>query len=87
MKFEDLKLTRVSEEINCWVRDIYFQYEGEDQYVQLKWEEGYSYEIIDQELTDKFTEALEAWHDTTDELFEAWLDDLTWREVAKNENV
>jgi len=65
------------------VRDIYFQYEGEDQYVQLKWEEGCSYEIIVQKLTPKFEEVLGNWHDTTDELFEGWLDDLTWREVGR----
>jgi hypothetical protein len=80
---EDLKLVRVSEENKKWVRDIYFTYEGEEQFVELAWEEDCSYEILDSEFTAKFREALDAWHDTTDELFESMLDDLTWVEAGK----
>jgi hypothetical protein len=80
---EDLKLVRVSEDCKKWVRDIYFEYNGEEQYVELSWEEDYGYEIVAKELTDSFSEALEAWHDTTDELFESMLDDLTWVEAGK----
>jgi hypothetical protein len=80
---EDLKLVRVSEDCKKWVRDIYFEYNGEEQYVELSWEEDYGYTIVSKDLTDSFSEALEAWHETTDELFESMLDDLTWQHVKK----
>jgi hypothetical protein len=80
---EDLKLVRVEEDVKKWVRDIYFTYEGEEQQVVLIWEEDYGYEILDKEFTPKFREALKAWHETTDELFESMLDDLTWIEAGK----
>jgi hypothetical protein len=81
-----LEITYVNEEVKCWVRDIYFQYEGEEQYVQLKWEEDYSYEIISSEFTPNFRKALDKWHETTDELFEGLLDDLTWQELKRKGN-
>jgi hypothetical protein len=80
---EDLKLVKVEEDVKKWVRDIYFTYEGEEQHVVLIWEEGYSYEIWEEEFTPKFREALDKWHETTDALFESMLDDLTWKEVKK----
>lgn len=83
---EDLKLVKVEEEVKKWIRDIYFTYEGEEQYVELSWEEGYSYEILAEEFTLKFREALDKWHETTDELFESMLDDLTWVEAGKRGN-
>jgi len=83
MNFEDLKLIRVTEEVKFWVRDIYFEYEGEEQYVELAWEEGYSYEIRSSNLTPRFKNVLDKWHETSEELFEAWLDDLTWLKVDR----
>jgi len=83
MNIKDLKLTEVTEEIKYWVRDIWFDFEGEQQYVELAWEEDYSYEIRAKEFTPKFQEALDKWHETTDELFESMLDDLTWVEAGK----
>jgi len=80
---EDLKLTSVEEDCKKWVRDIYFTYNDEEQYVQLSWEEEYGYEIFSKELTDSFSEALKVWHETTDELFESMLDDLSWQQVKK----
>jgi len=78
---QDLKLVSVNEEVNHWVRDIYFEFNGEEQYVKLRWEEGNGYEIIKEELTNNFRKALDAWHETTDELFESMLDDLTWDKI------
>jgi len=80
---EDLKLVRAEEEVKKWVRNIYFTYEGEEQFVCLVWEEDYSYEIWEEEFTPKFREALDAWHETTDGLFESMLDDLTWQHIKK----
>lgn len=80
---EDLKLVRVEEDVKKWVRDIYFTYEDEEQYVELCWEEDYSYEILADDFTPKFREALDKWHETTEELFESMLDDLTWQQVKK----
>jgi hypothetical protein len=80
---EDLKLTSVEEDCKKWVRDIYFTYNDEEQYVELSWEEDYGYEIVSKELTDSFSEALAAWQETTDELFESMLDDLSWQQVKK----
>lgn len=83
---EDLKLTYVDEDVRSWKRDIYFEYNGEEQYVELYWEEDCGYEIMSQELTESFTKALHDWHETTDELFESMLDDLSWKEVRKGNN-
>jgi galactokinase len=80
---EDLKLTDVEEEIKKWQRHIYFEYNGEEQYVELWWEEDYGYEILSKELTDSFSKVLDAWHETTDELFESMLDDLSWKQARK----
>lgn len=78
---EDLKLASVSEDVKKWVRDICFTYEGEWQFVMLAWEEDHSYKILSKDFTPKFREALDAWHETTDELFESLLDDLTWQHI------
>lgn len=78
---QDLKLLLVEEETSHWHRNIYFEFNGEEQYVLLCWEEGYSYKIIEQKFTDNFRKALDDWHETTDELFESMLDDLTWDKV------
>ena len=83
MDINDLKLTMVTEEVKYWVRDIWFDFEGEEQYVELAWEEDYSYEIRAKEFTLKFQQTLDKWHETTDELFESMLDDLTWVEAGK----
>ena len=80
---EDLKLVRVEEDCKKWVRDIYFEYNGEEQYVELSWEEDYSYEILADDFTPKFREALDKWHETNEELFESMLDDLTWQQIKK----
>lgn len=84
---EDLKLTYVDEDVRSWKRDIYFEYNDEEQHVQLYWEEDCGYEILSSEFTDSFSKALEEWHETTEELFESMLDDLTWKEVRKGTNV
>jgi hypothetical protein len=83
MNINDLKLTSVTEEVKRWARSIRFEYQGEEQYVDLSWEEDYGYEILYKEFTPKFREALDKWHETTDELFESMLDDLTWVEAGK----
>jgi hypothetical protein len=80
---EDLKLVTVDEEVKRWIRSIHFEYQGEEQYVDLTWEEDYGYEILYKEFTPKFRKALDAWHETTDELFESMLDDITWQHVKK----
>ena len=80
---EDLKLITVEEDCKKWVRDIYFEYNGEEQFVELAWEEDWGYEIISKEFTDTFSEALKTWNKTNEELFTSMLDDLTWQKVTK----
>jgi hypothetical protein len=80
---KDLDLFSVSEEVNSWIRTITFTWQGEEQQAEVKWEEGYGYELVDSEFTEKFKDYCDL-HDIGEEQICGLLDDITWIKVRES---
>ncbi len=79
---KDLDLLSVDEEVNSWIRNIYFIWQGDEQFAEVKWEEGWGYELISSEFTEAFKEFCEL-HDIEEDSICSLLDDLTYQKVSK----
>lgn len=74
---EALQVSFFDHDYKSWERNVKFIWQGEEQKVKFSWSEWDGYDIVKQELTEKFEE----WLKENDLDLAIVLDDLTWKMV------